>query len=946
MSSTHTLQQSFLTAPVPKLLDYLLAQLKSTTLNFLHLNILPIHPSVKYLLDQKYLGDITIVPHVRPADYTQLLVNPTPERLRECILQSEASTWRLIPTIRGACEIEFTLDECVRRMRGTLILEELSDARRLSKHMSRVRSWSSDLLAVGQRAGTSSRCDSSVVVMPNDTCGRIRDGTLPSMGGLAARTRSEAAAMGMGISPESTHRSLSGQAAFLSHAREQHRWVRKHVKQPSVKRSHTVLTLAKHASPRRFGGRRGGGGGGGGDSGEEGGGGGDRHLLEHEAEDDDIVSEEEEEAHRRAQLRWEQGHQSDPDADQADLHLANGEEEEEEEDENEGEGSRNQQPQCIIDDEGIPRQCVPLPTPPVVSPPPAIPSLPASAASAPPAVVADGTSPATAPVPTPATVAASSALSSPSLSAESSGSPRKASSLRPASRSRSGSGKRVNIFSPMDTPTRDEHHNNVVPEWRVGGPSVYPEGALLPPVATTSASPMELPAPALFSPPTDPGATVTPISPFVVAEVNNIAARVQQQQQHQQQQPPSSPQVQFMAPPRRRGENERAVSAHAISSAIGASAARPPMPPRSRPRTPDPIPAHQLRPAGTAEWSEEQAASSPVLSQLLKTTQAKVSRGGPARSRNVRSNLQQPPQQPRSSSGSPSLLIPSLVNFRHTPPRRMSTMDLARLEDDATAEAATTASPFAHAHTLPHAASHHSHSFHSAVLHHQQRQQQQQQQPQVYEPISSGGDETSDNDEARLRASAPPVSAAATTTSLSEDTSLSGWLHRASSFFTGEEDHLQAMRARDSRRRSQSDSAPQSAPQSPVATDSEPPSPESPTSDGGGDAAGGGGGGVELESGRGSGSGSGSGSGGGVRRAAHHPLSQLTTSGRPGVSHPPLVVSSAAHLAADRERLRATARFAAAASMANPNPILRAASSGLPRTLSQIELVSDVGTMP
>jgi hypothetical protein len=86
-----------------------------------------------------------------------------------------------------------------------------------------------------------------------------------------------------------------------------------------------------------------------------------------------------------------------------------------------------------------------------------------------------------------------------------------------------------------------------------------------------------------------------------------------------------------------------------------------------------------------------------------------------------------------------------------------------------------------------------------------------------------------------------------------------------------------------------------------------------------------------------------------VHRAAHHPLSQLTASGRPGVpvpSHPPLVVSSAAHLAADRERLRATARFAAAASMANPNPILRAASSGLPRTLSQIELVSDVGTMP
>jgi TAG lipase/steryl ester hydrolase/phospholipase A2/LPA acyltransferase len=55
-SSTHTLQQSFLTAPLAKLIDYLCSQLKSTALNFLHLNMMPIHPSVKYVLDQKYLG--------------------------------------------------------------------------------------------------------------------------------------------------------------------------------------------------------------------------------------------------------------------------------------------------------------------------------------------------------------------------------------------------------------------------------------------------------------------------------------------------------------------------------------------------------------------------------------------------------------------------------------------------------------------------------------------------------------------------------------------------------------------------------------------------------------------------------------------------------------------------------------------------------------------------
>jgi hypothetical protein len=83
-------------------------------------------------------GDVTLVPDVSLLDYSQLLVNPTGDRLRECVLISERSTWKLIPTIRGACEIEFTLDECVRRMRGTLILEELSDAKKFSRHLSSV----------------------------------------------------------------------------------------------------------------------------------------------------------------------------------------------------------------------------------------------------------------------------------------------------------------------------------------------------------------------------------------------------------------------------------------------------------------------------------------------------------------------------------------------------------------------------------------------------------------------------------------------------------------------------------------------------------------------------------------------------------------------------------------------------------------------------------------
>ena len=47
----------------------------------------------------------------------------------------------------------------------------------------------------------------------------------------------------------------------------------------------------------------------------------------------------------------------------------------------------------------------------------------------------------------------------------------------------------------------------------------------------------------------------------------------------------------------------------------------------------------------------------------------------------------------------------------------------------------------------------------------------------------------------------------------------------------------------------------------------------------------------------------------------------------------------------ERERMRA-AHFADAADASNPGPILRAATEGLPHTLTQLELVSDVATMP
>ena len=91
------------------------------------------------------MTDITIVPKLTMKDYRSLLTNPTTERLRECSRVGEQETWKRkeerthasawpafnllsrteMSFIRSNCEIEFTLDECVRRVRGMLILQAM-----------------------------------------------------------------------------------------------------------------------------------------------------------------------------------------------------------------------------------------------------------------------------------------------------------------------------------------------------------------------------------------------------------------------------------------------------------------------------------------------------------------------------------------------------------------------------------------------------------------------------------------------------------------------------------------------------------------------------------------------------------------------------------------------------------------------------------------------------
>ena len=134
---------SFFFPIVPRLIDFLSTSIKSTLLSLLTAIPLPVQSPIRFLLDQTYIGDVTITPPITARDYSLLLKNPDAARLSSCLHASEHATWKLMSMIRGACEIEMALDDGVRRMRGALIMQEVQEARKVER-LSRVRSWSTD----------------------------------------------------------------------------------------------------------------------------------------------------------------------------------------------------------------------------------------------------------------------------------------------------------------------------------------------------------------------------------------------------------------------------------------------------------------------------------------------------------------------------------------------------------------------------------------------------------------------------------------------------------------------------------------------------------------------------------------------------------------------------------------------------------------------------------
>ncbi|PSF04820.1 DUF3336 domain-containing protein [Marinobacter fuscus] len=69
------------------------------------------------IMAQRYYGDVTIAPRYSMKHFQRMLANPSPEYVREMILEGERATWPKISMIRSHARISKTLERCVRRLK-------------------------------------------------------------------------------------------------------------------------------------------------------------------------------------------------------------------------------------------------------------------------------------------------------------------------------------------------------------------------------------------------------------------------------------------------------------------------------------------------------------------------------------------------------------------------------------------------------------------------------------------------------------------------------------------------------------------------------------------------------------------------------------------------------------------------------------------------------------
>ncbi|GAM18160.1 hypothetical protein SAMD00019534_013350, partial [Acytostelium subglobosum LB1] len=97
------------------------SEIKHRVVQLTTLGLIPASISgIPSLITQKYSGDITVFPEVTIGDYANIVSNPSPDIMKNCIKKGKQCTWPKVAILKNHCQIELTLDSIVADLRERL----------------------------------------------------------------------------------------------------------------------------------------------------------------------------------------------------------------------------------------------------------------------------------------------------------------------------------------------------------------------------------------------------------------------------------------------------------------------------------------------------------------------------------------------------------------------------------------------------------------------------------------------------------------------------------------------------------------------------------------------------------------------------------------------------------------------------------------------------------
>ncbi|KAF2022198.1 patatin-domain-containing protein [Aaosphaeria arxii CBS 175.79] len=135
---------------------------------------------IRSVLNQRYSGDITILPAISYANFPKVLSNPTTEFMLEAMLAGEQATWPKLSQIQNHLAIELALDETIQQLRARVVFSP----RRMDSNISnssRPLSQGNETLHTSKPLVKTTRFQQEVITTPTPSPSPPRDNKMHLM---------------------------------------------------------------------------------------------------------------------------------------------------------------------------------------------------------------------------------------------------------------------------------------------------------------------------------------------------------------------------------------------------------------------------------------------------------------------------------------------------------------------------------------------------------------------------------------------------------------------------------------------------------------------------------------------------------------------------------------------------------------------------------------------